>query len=129
MSGGGPIRISRRLAAAVIAIVQALLLAGCGGGGSTTTIRSVKVPNLVGLAPMTAIKVVCASGLQLGTIQEQHHSTVLRPGQTPRIRVISTQPVAAIPVRPGAAVNLVIWTPANLATAYQYRCTGSPTIG
>ena len=127
---------TRHHAAKPVLPVAAVLLAigsgvaGCGGGGSGTTVQAVTVPNVVGLAPLTAIDRLCAAQLQLGTVQEQHHSTVIGPHQRPRTRVISTQPIAATRVAAGTVVDVVIWTPANSATAYQYRCgTGRSTTG
>ncbi|MFN8111112.1 MAG: PASTA domain-containing protein [Thermoleophilia bacterium] len=115
------------MAAVLLAIGSGV--AGCGGGGSGTTVQAVTVPNVVGLAPLTAIDRLCAAQLQLGTVQEQHHSTVI--GRTRgRGHVISTQPIAATRVAAGTVVDVVIWTPANSATAYQYRCgTGRSTTG
>lgn len=119
--------------AVAILLIGSMAAAGCGGSDSTAPSQPVRtlistpaaqrvsMPNVVGLAPVEAIRRVCSAGIRVGAIIGQRHYVRIGPNQHPRSHVVATEPAAAGRVIPGSKVKLVVW-PKKATTAYDYAC-------
>ncbi|MFN8111458.1 MAG: PASTA domain-containing protein [Thermoleophilia bacterium] len=121
---------SAPLRRAVVASLLGLpLVAGCGGGGSRTTVT---VPRLAGLTVDQAVNRICAAGLHMGRVIEEHTDVPVRRmsprGQVPAVRVVGSSPAAGRVVSGGSAVGVRLRLPRNesIAVLVPTACGASP---